>query len=52
MILAQDRKPLVSIYLNNAYLTDKSSPCLYAAKELQYYLGRITAAPFRIASAS
>jgi len=49
MLLTQNRKSLVSIYLNDAHLSDQSSPCLYAAKELQYYLGRITAAPFRIA---
>lgn len=49
MILAKNRTPLVKIYLSSSQLCDKESTALYAAKELRYYLGRITCASFEIA---
>ena len=48
MILSKNREALVSIYLSNAQLSDKNSTALYAAKELRYYLDRMTSASFQI----
>ena len=48
MLLAQNRIPLVSIYLNQKQFSDPESTALFAAKEMRYYLDRITAASFRI----
>ena len=48
MILAQNRTPLISIYLSAKQLTDANSTSLYAAKELRYYLDRMTCASFQI----
>lgn len=48
MILAENRTPIASILVPPALLDDRSSPALYAAKELRYYLGRMTAASFKI----
>lgn len=48
MQLSADRKPLVSIFIKEAELNDKNSPVRYAAKELRYYLGRMTAVSFQI----
>lgn len=48
MILAQNRNALVSIYLSTEHLSDKDSTALYAAKELRYYLDRMTCASFQI----
>ena len=52
MILAQNRIPRVAIYLTKSQLSDKSSTVLYAAKELRYYLGRMTSAPFALEEAT
>ena len=51
MILAQNQKPFVSIYLSKEQLSDRNSTALYAAKELRYYLDRITCASFKIEEA-
>ena len=48
MILAQNQKPFVSIYLSKEQLSDRNSTVLYAAKELRYYLDRMTCASFKI----
>lgn len=48
MILARNRIPFVSIFLSSEQLSDKNSTALYAAKELRYYLDRMTSASFRI----
>lgn len=48
MQLSKDRQPLISIFLSEADLADKQSPALFAAKELRYYLGRMTAVSFPI----
>ena len=48
MILAQNRNPLVPIYLSAKQLKNSESTALYAAKELRYYLDRITCASFQI----
>ena len=48
MILAQNRNALVSIYLPAEHFADKDSTTLYAAKELRYYLDRMTCASFQI----
>ncbi len=52
MLLANERIPSVKIYLTEAQLSDNESPVLYAAKELRYYLDRITAASFQFAVAA
>jgi hypothetical protein len=51
MLLVENRKPKVAIYLSAAQLGDKESTALYAAKEMRYYLDRITAASFQIEEA-
>ena len=51
MILAQNRTALVSIYLSPEQLSDRNSTALYAAKELRYYLDRMTCASFQIEEA-
>ena len=48
MLLSKNREALVSIYLSNAQLSDNNSTALYAAKELRYYLDRMTSASFQI----
>lgn len=48
MQLSVDRKPLISIFLSERDLNDQNAPALFAAKELRYYLGRITAVSFPI----
>lgn len=48
MILAQNQKSFVSIYLSKEQLSDRNSTALYAAKELRYYLDRMTCASFKI----
>lgn len=48
MILAQNRVPLISIYLAEKDLSNRNSTALYAAKELRYYLDRMTCASFKI----
>ena len=48
MLLAQNRKPLASIFLSANEIADKESTALYAAKELRYYLDRMTSASFAI----
>ena len=48
MILAQNRTSLVSVYLSESDLSDRESTALYAAKELRYFLGRMTCAAFKI----
>ncbi|MBQ3140769.1 MAG: hypothetical protein IJC25_02265, partial [Clostridia bacterium] len=48
MILSKNRTPLVGIYLTQQQLTDAESTALYAAKELRYYLDRMTSASFSI----
>lgn len=52
MILAQNRIPRIAIYLTKSQLSDKNSTVLYAAKELRYYLGRMTSAPFALEEAT
>ena len=52
MILAQNRIPRIAIYLTKSQLSDKNSTALYAAKELRYYLGRMTSAPFALEEAT
>ena len=51
MELAKNRCALASIYLSAAQLSDKDSTALYAAKELRYYLDRMTSASFQIEEA-
>ena len=51
MKLAESQKPLASICLAPEELSDKSSPVFFAAKELRYYLDRITAASFQFVDA-
>lgn len=48
MLLAKDRIASLPIILSEAQLSDSNSSALYAAKELRYYLGRMTAASFEI----
>lgn len=48
MLACSQRKALASICLNSRDLSDPESPVLYAAKELRWYLGRITASVFGI----
>lgn len=50
MLLAENRKALVPI-CPDAF-SDPGSQALYAAKELRYYLGRVTAASFEIREAA
>ena len=52
MLLAQNRNPLASIYLSEKQLSDGNSTALYAAKELRYYLDRMTSASFKIEAAA
>ncbi|MBP3918822.1 MAG: DUF4838 domain-containing protein [Clostridia bacterium] len=49
MLLANERIPNVPIYLSDSQFDDRESPALYAAKEMRYYLDRMTSASFRIA---
>ena len=49
MLLAKDRTPLGEILVAPGVLNDRTSQALYAAKELRYYLDRMTAASFVIA---
>ena len=51
MLLVENRSPKVAIYLSAGQLADKESTALYAAKEMRYYLDRITAASFQIEEA-
>lgn len=51
MLLSQNRTPNVSIYLSPKQFCDKGATALFAAKEMRYYLNRITAASFQIAEA-
>ena len=51
MILTQNRTALISIYLSAAQMSDPDSTALYAAKELRYYLDRMTCASFQIEAA-
>ena len=46
--ITDNRKALVSIYVRGEDLENRDSSTRYAAKELRYYLGRITAASFEI----
>ena len=46
--ITDNRKALVSIYVRGEDLKNRDSSTRYAAKELRYYLGRITAASFEI----
>ena len=48
MLLAKDRIAHLPIILSEAQFSDPNSSALYAAKELRYYLGRMTAASFEI----
>lgn len=48
MLLANERIPNVPIFLSGAQTADPQSPALYAAKELRYYLDRMTSASFVI----
>lgn len=48
MILAKNRNPMVPIFLSAKQLKDSESTALYAAKELRYYLDRMTCASFQI----
>ncbi|MCQ2432219.1 MAG: DUF4838 domain-containing protein [Clostridia bacterium] len=48
MLLAKERKTLGAILLDTTVVGDRNSPALYAAKELRYYLDRMTAASFAI----
>lgn len=48
MLIAENRKALVPICLEEKDLDSFDSPALYAAKELRWYLGRITSAVFEI----
>ncbi|MBR5871171.1 MAG: hypothetical protein IKZ09_09055, partial [Clostridia bacterium] len=51
MYLAKNRTPLASIYLSAEQIADRESTALYAAKELRYYLDRMTSASFQIEEA-
>ena len=51
MLLAQNRNPLISIYLSEKQISDGNCTALYAAKELRYYLDRMTSASFLIEAA-
>ena len=51
MYLAKNRTPLASIYLSAEQIADRESTALYAAKELRYYLDRMTSASFQIEDA-
>ena len=51
MLLSENRTPCVSIHLSSKQFSDKNATALFAAKELRYYLGRITAASFQITEA-
>lgn len=51
MLLSESRTPCVSIHLSSKQFSDKNATALFAAKELRYYLGRITAASFQITEA-
>ncbi len=49
MLIAANRKPLGKIYLTDDDLDNIESQSLFAAKELRFYLGRMTTAVFEIA---
>ena len=51
MLLAKERVALLPIYLSKSQLENKESTALYGAKELRYYLGRMTSASFEIKAA-
>lgn len=46
--IAENRKARMSIYVRGDDLANLDSSARYAAKELRYYLGRITSASFKI----
>lgn len=48
MIIADGLKPVYPISVPKAELEDRDSTVLYAAKELRYYLDRMTSASFQI----
>lgn len=48
MLLSENRLPLISIFLSPADMQDRGSSARFAAQELRYYLGRITAVSFPI----
>ncbi len=48
MLLTENRAALSAIHITKQDLQDPDSTVLYAAKELRFYLGRMTAAPFAI----
>ncbi len=48
MVLAQNRRPNVNIYINEGLFENHNSPIYNAAYYLRYYLSRITIAPFEI----
>lgn len=48
MLLAENRIPKCAIYLNQKQFNDPNSTALFAAKEMRYYLGRMTMASFQI----
>ncbi len=48
MVLAQNRRPNVNIYINEGLFENHNSPIYNAAYYLCYYLSRITIAPFEI----
>ncbi len=52
MIFIQGRKAVGGIYLTSADLANGNSQALYAAKELRYYFGRMTAVNLEITSAA
>lgn len=51
MLLCKNRTANISIYLSPSQFTDEESTVLFAAKELRYYLDRITVTSFQIAEA-
>ncbi len=51
MKITENRVALVSIYLSAKQLSDRDSTALYAAKELRYYLDRMTSASIQIEEA-
>ena len=51
MKLTENRTALVSIYLSGKQFSDPNSTALYAAKELRYYLDRMTSASIQIEEA-
>ena len=52
MLLAKNREAKAAIYLAKAEMNDlENSTALYAAKELRYYLNRMTSASFQIEEA-